>query len=178
MVGVPAEPEDRPVDAGQLLDGRCIGIDRLALEVGRDGHGPRYAVEADDRHPGVQPGPQVARDRARVQGRHDGSVACPVGGERAGEQLPTHAAGLRLGEDEELGQLAHAVPNDRPRIPDRAAGDLVLRDPPRIAGRRQVVEQRPAGVPGGRIASRGIRGATRAPSEIVDGPLEDVEADA
>jgi threonine dehydratase len=104
-------------------------------------------------------------------------VASAFSREGASEQLPPHAAGLRLGEHEELGQLADAVAEDRPRIPDRAARGLLLGDPPRIAGRRQVIEQRPAGLPRGRIVSGGVRGTAGAPSEVVDGALEDIEAD-
>ena len=62
--------------------------------------------------------------------------------------------------------------------PIALAGDLVLGDPPRVTGRGEVVEQRPADVPRGRIASGGVRGTARALSEVVDGPLEDVEAQA
>ena len=121
MVGVAPEVEDRAVDLGQLVERRRLGVDRFALEVGCDGAGPRHAVETDDRDAGVEPGPQVARDRSRIQGRHDGTVARPVGVENdAGEQLAADAAGLRLGEHEELGQLADAVAEDGPRIPDRA----------------------------------------------------------
>ena len=129
-------------------------------------------------HARVEPGPQVARDRSGIQGRHDGPVARPVGVERPGEQLAADAAGLRFGEHEELGQLADAVAEDGPRIPDRVAGGLVLGDPPRVTGRGEVVEQRPADLPRGRIASGGIRGAAGPLSEVVDGPLEDVEAQA
>ena len=178
MVGVAPKVEDRAVDLGQLVERRRLGVDRFALEVGCDGAGPRRAVETDDRDAGVEPGPQVARDRSRIQGRHDGPVARPVDVERPGEQLAADASGLRLGEHEELGQLADAVAEDGPRIPDRVAGGLVLGDPPRVTGCGEVVEQRPADVPRGWIASGGVRGTARALSEVVDGALEDVEAQA
>ena len=101
-----------------------------------------------------------------------------LGGECPLEQATPDPGGLGVGEHEELGQLANAVAYDRSRIPDGSAGRLVLGDPPQVACRGEMVEQRTSGLERRRITSGRVRVAASAPAEVVDRRLEDLEAGA
>jgi len=138
-----------------LIDGHERGqtpltLDDLPVEVGLVDLVSREALQADHRETCLQAGPQIAGDRARVDRGHDRSMARTRGREGALEQPAADPGGLGIGHDEELGELANAIAHDRPRIADRPSR-VVVGDPPLVAGRCQVVEQRSADLERGGI---------------------------
>ncbi len=175
MVHVAPEAEDRAVDDGEVVAGQGVWSDAFAREVGRQVDGTWRSFDEGDREPTLQSRREVPRDGRGVGRGDDRPMTDAIGGKRPLQESATDAGLLRVGQNEELRELPEPVADDRARIPEGSAGRLVLGEPPCIAGRGQVLEQRPPDVPRRlRGRGRGVRGPTGALPKVVQRRDEDV----
>jgi hypothetical protein len=169
--------ENPPIDPSQGRQGARRINDRLGGEVRLDPMLARSVRDVQHETVGSEPRLEVAPERGQLEGRDDRPMADALGWERPPEQLAAHATALRRRQDEELGQLANAVPVERSGVADDTAA-VIFCHPGTRAVRHEVLEEAlpalPALLPDDRIlVVDGVR-RPEPPVDLRDGLEEDV----